>query len=143
MSKKVLFLHGFGESSLLAGMSTMDLKDVLKGGGYELLPTPDGFQKLQSASECEPITDVRYRKMVQAGDLDAFSWYPLVKGLDGGHRTKGKDFQHRAAQSDVTEAVTKLVDYITKLGGVDAIAGFSQGGELAYLSCASTSASPR
>lgn len=134
MSKKVLFLHGYGESALLAGMSTKDLKDVCKNKGYNFLDVPDGFTPLKSATEVDPIHDEEYRKMVASGDLDAFSWYPLAKGSEGGHRKAGfDDFGFRSKKADTDVCVKKLADMITKLGGVDIICGFSQGGELAYL----------
>ena len=136
MSKKVLYLHGFGESELVAGMAAKDLKDTLTTAGYELLKVPDGFIPLKSKEECAPIVDPEYRKMVEAGDLEAFAWYPFVKGDTGGHRKPPfEDFEFRTTAPAREEAVKKLVALIDKLGGVDAIVGFSQGGELAYLLC--------
>jgi len=133
---KVLFLHGFGESSLLAGMSTNDLKEVLKGAGHELLDAPNGWYSLKDAAASKYIADVEYRQMVMDGDLDAFSWIQIQDSKEGGHRRAGfKDFDGRPSQADTEVSVTKLVDFITKIGGVDAIIGFSQGGELAYYLC--------
>jgi hypothetical protein len=139
MSKpKVLFLHGYGESSLMAGMSTAALKKAVDEAKCELLPVPDGYHKLKSSTDFKPIADEDYRSMCQAGELDAFAWYPLRdpklgKG-DGGSRAKpAKDFEFRAEPSGMSTAVKKLLADIDNMGGVDAIFGFSQGGELAYL----------
>ena len=58
----------------------------------------------------------------------------LKKGTEGGHRTPpAKDFEHRHDFKEATQAVMKLCAHIDKLGGVDGLVGFSQGGELAYL----------
>ena len=122
--KKVLFLHGYGESALLAGMSTKDLKEVSKSKGYTFLEVPDGFKQLKSETEVSPIVDEEYRKMVASGDLDAFCWYPLTKDAitTGGHRKAGfTDFEFRAKKEESDAAVLKLVEMITKLGGVDAV----------------------
>lgn len=118
----VLFLHGYGESGLLAGMSTKDLKDVCRLKGHDLLNIPDGFKQLKSEAECGPIADDEYRKMVMDGDLDAFCWYQVSKDGIGGHRKAGfADFAYRAKKADADAAVLQLVQLITELDGVDAI----------------------
>jgi hypothetical protein len=138
-ASKVLFLHGYGESSMMSGMSTAALQKALKAAnpGVEMLPVPDGYHKLKTDADLEPIEDEDYKKMCQDGELDAFAWFPLRDGRDsrdGGHRSKpARDFEFRSDSADVAAAVKKLCGDIDKMGGVDGVMGFSQGGELAYL----------
>jgi hypothetical protein len=138
MSKpKVLFLHGYGESSMMSGMSTGALTKALTEANIEMLPVPDGYRKLKTDADFAPIADEDYKKMCQDGELDAFAWFPLRDGRDsrdGGHRSKpARDFEFRSDSADVAAAVKKLCGDIDKMGGVDGVMGFSQGGELAYL----------
>ena len=95
----------------------------------------DGFIHLKTAEDMVAIHDEEYKQMCQAGDLDAYCWYSLDKHrTDGGHRAAGvKDFSFRSSPSSIADAVEKLIKHIDKLGDVEALVGFSQGGELAYL----------
>jgi histidine triad (HIT) family protein len=139
MSRKprVLFLHGYGESSLMSGMSTDALTKALSAANVEFLPVPDGFHKLKNKLDFEPIVDKEYRAMCQSGDLEAFSWYSFIdpkKVTRGGHRSPPyEDFNYRTDPAEMKEAAKRMCAYIDKQGGVDGLFGFSQGGELAYL----------
>jgi hypothetical protein len=133
--RTLMFLHGYGESADLASMSTVDLKKALAGKGHKLLPPVDAPLPLKSTEDLKWIPDEEYRAMCESGDLTAYAWYPfLAKGNEGGHRKEGvKDFEYRSTKEDQMKAAKVVVDAIDKLGGVDGIIGFSQGGELAYL----------
>jgi len=129
----VLFLHGFGESPMVAEVSADPLKSALEGGGAKFLPIPAGFKKLSTPDEMAAIGDPEYRQTCMDGALDAYAWYPLVKGNEGGHRAPpAEDFAFRASPADTAEAVKQLKAMIEKANGVDAIMGFSQGGEMCY-----------
>ena len=119
-------------------MSTAALKKSLKQVGAELLPVFDGYHKLKSPTDFLPIVDEDYRALCASGDLDAFCWYALKDpklgiGSGGSRAPPAKDFGFRADPAGMKDAVKKLCAWIDKKGGVDAICGFSQGGELAYL----------
>lgn len=133
---RVLYLHGYGESALVCQMAAYSLKTALERAGIELLAPKNAFIKLASPSDFAPIVDAEYRKMCQSGDLEAFCWYPLrdVKQSVMGHRkAPATDFSFRGDRNEQDEAVRKLCTLIDEQGGIDAIVGFSQGGELAYL----------
>ena len=74
---KCLFLHGYGESSMTAKMSTTALKKALDAANFQLLEVPDGWVKLESDFDFEPINDKEYAEMCQKGELDAYCWWPL------------------------------------------------------------------
>ena len=56
MPAKFLFLHGFGESNMLASNSTSTLSEVLKPEGIKL-ESMDGFTKLEKDTDFDPIPD--------------------------------------------------------------------------------------
>lgn len=64
---RVLFLHGFGESSLLLGASTAGLQKALASKGIDLDITLDGFTKLKSNEDFAPIVDEEYKEMCKQG----------------------------------------------------------------------------
>jgi hypothetical protein len=64
---RVLFLHGFGESSLLLGASTAGLSKALASKGVELDTSLDGFTKLKTNEEFEAIVDEEYKQMCMKG----------------------------------------------------------------------------
>ena len=171
---RFLFLHGFGESSLVASMSAEALGNFVKSKGarpllvfiisrspfllFHLLTlraphatltrclllcltgvtldaSMDGFIHLKTAEDMLAIHDEEYKQLCQAGDLDAYCWYRLEKNrTEGGHRAAGfEDFGFRGSPSSIADAVDLLIKHIDKLGDVEALVGFSQGGELAYL----------
>jgi hypothetical protein len=133
-AKQVLYFHGFGESPEIATIATEALNEAIKGAGAELLALPAGFVKLETAESMQPIVDETYRNMCIDGKLESRAWYPLVKGLDGGHRAPpAKDFDFRATAEQQAAAVKAALKLIEDAGGVDGIIGFSQGGELCYL----------
>ena len=139
----MLFLHGYGESSTIASMSTAALTKALAAAKVDLLPVPDGYHKLKDKSDFNPIPDPDYKEMCLSGDLDAFAWFPLYEGpprevsehaARGGHRElPASDFAFRSDPAEMSITVRKLVKDIDAMGGVDAVFGFSQGGELALL----------
>ena len=144
---KVLFLHGYGESSVMAGMSAAALKRMCELKELELLHIPNGWIKLKTDFEFMPVDDPEYREMCKSGELEAFAWWrprdhygKYGKGDPQaciGYR-RGPDGEqeplawipHAEEAQDATE---KLVQYIDQRGGVDCIVGFGQGGELAML----------
>jgi len=139
MAPKFLFLHGFGESNMLAGNSTSTLLEVLKPEGIAL-ESMDGFTKLEDGTDFDPIPDEEYKSLCRSGDIEAYCWYPIVpkekkfNHADGGHRATGTDFDYQPKSAEaIKSAVDGLIKHIESIGGVDAIVGFSQGGELAYL----------
>lgn len=54
---KVLFLHGYGESAMMAAMSTAALKKALDAANFELLAVPNAWQirHMKDAIEGKPV----------------------------------------------------------------------------------------
>ena len=126
---RVLFLHGFGESQLIASMAAHGLQEAVESAGHEFLPIPDGFLQLSGAAAVEPIVDAEYKKMVQSGELTAYAWYPLVKGLTGGHRDPScKDFDFRATPESQANAVAHTLKAL-RWSPTDALGGTVWGHE--------------
>lgn len=101
---KFLYLHGFGESSLLAGMSTAGIKKCLSDNSIALDAEMNGYVHLKSDKEFDPIVDPEYKAMCKSGDLDAYGWYMLAKGSEGGHRKPpAEDFGYRADKKSMQE----------------------------------------
>lgn len=140
MAPKFLFLHGFGESNMLASNSTSTLMEVLKPEGITL-DSMDGFTKLENESDFEPIPDQEYKDLCKNKEIDAYCWYPMVpkqamfNKKEGGKRAgSATNFAYQPSSAEaVKKGVDALIKYIEKVNGVDAIIGFSQGGELAYF----------
>uniref|UniRef100_A0A7S2J677 Serine hydrolase domain-containing protein n=1 Tax=Haptolina brevifila TaxID=156173 RepID=A0A7S2J677_9EUKA len=133
-SSRVLYLHGFGESSLVADMMIGPLREALREADVELLPH-EAPNKL-APTELGAIVDPEYRAQCENGSLPAFCWYKLTDAATtpGGHRAPpASDFGFRSTSADQAAAVATLCAHIKAIGGVDGLVGFSQGGELACL----------
>ena len=132
---RVLFLHGYGESTMTAEVSTRTLKQELSKKAVELLPLHNGSAQLSAGHEMVAIADPEYRAACESGAIEAYGWYILSPEQPArGHRAEpAKDFGYWATAYGQNAAIRALSKKIDAAGGVDGVIGFSQGGELAML----------
>jgi hypothetical protein len=133
------------------------LGSTVEAAGATLLPVPDAFGKLKP-DELGAIADVEYRAECEAGKLPAFGWYPLRRNDDDtgcianeeqqeaaltkvcrrarcarrARRALRRSMTRRSAPLNTPCVLAQLCELIESSGGVDAVIGFSQGGELAH-----------
>jgi predicted esterase len=150
----VLYLHGYGENGLIASYATLGLTAALAPRGFAIDSQLEGYIKLESDEDLDPIIDKEYMEMCKSGEFEAYAWSRFIKvtpeeeeeeaapsgggggfgGVRRGHRIpSAPDFEHLDDPQTQSLAVEKLAEHINKLGGVDGLVGFSQGGAIACL----------
>ncbi len=121
---KVLYLHGFANSSMIGELQVLGLEAGLRTK-VEML---QGFVKLDDEQ-------IRYGKGMDedmrsaglAGEIELFSYYAVKN-------EPGQLFVNMPKRlEDFTSAADRVIEHIVEQGGYDGIVGFSQGATMSLM----------